>query len=449
MKKTMIIVSCLLVLWCAVFADNQPNKANEQILEESLLRLNSVYDLNLNASWMAQQLSRQQRNYFQLAHTWQNSWDGADWESNLHMELSYNPNGSLDLLTTYLWYEEQWHEMSRTLHIYNDAGSILEMVVLDWNNNTWQNSMRWMWEYDAAGMITSEVSQNWMNDAWVNNLQELYTNDAGLCTEKVTSLWDTGAWLQVTKREYSYFPSGQLQEIIQHVWVNNCWNLQQRISSTWDGTLLDEELFEGWDDAWVTSARNTYSYNADDNLIDMLNEEWENGDWVNGYQHLCTWDGNLCTEHAWRQWIDNDWVNSSRHCYTFDADENMVEDVSQIWAESEWVNELQLLHSYDEITGASQQVVPAHTATLHNYPNPFNPTTTICFSTTKLVDAAEIEIYNLRGQKIRSFELTGAATSVVWDGRDASGKTAPSGLYLAKLKVGNTALAERKMVLLK
>jgi hypothetical protein len=59
---------------------------------------------------------------------------------------------------------------------------------------------------------------------------------------------------------------------------------------------------------------------------------------------------------------------------------------------------------------------------LENYPNPFNPTTTITFSlATKDAKNAELVIYNLKGQKVKQLinnKLSAGKHSIVWDGKD-------------------------------
>lgn len=85
-----------------------------------------------------------------------------------------------------------------------------------------------------------------------------------------------------------------------------------------------------------------------------------------------------------------------------------------------------------------------------NYPNPFNPTTTISFQTAKDGDA-DLSVYNLKGQLVRALhsgELAKGSHSLVWDGKDNSGRTVSSGLYLYRLKAGADVLT-RRMLLVK
>jgi len=93
-------------------------------------------------------------------------------------------------------------------------------------------------------------------------------------------------------------------------------------------------------------------------------------------------------------------------------------------------------------------------ATLHrNYPNPFNPSTTISFNlTAKNAKDAKIEIYNLKGQKVKTLSnsnFTEGNHSVVWNGDDDTGKPVSSGVYFYKLNVNGKSESVRKCLLLK
>ncbi|MCK5051453.1 MAG: S8 family serine peptidase [Candidatus Cloacimonetes bacterium] len=92
------------------------------------------------------------------------------------------------------------------------------------------------------------------------------------------------------------------------------------------------------------------------------------------------------------------------------------------------------------------------TALISNYPNPFNPTTTISFSlATESAENTELIIYNLRGQKVKTLvneKLDIGIHQVVWNGDDKNGKPISSGLYFYKLKSGSLEQT-KKMILLK
>jgi hypothetical protein len=87
---------------------------------------------------------------------------------------------------------------------------------------------------------------------------------------------------------------------------------------------------------------------------------------------------------------------------------------------------------------------------MQNYPNPFNPETKISFNVNRKADIS-LEIYNLKGQKIRTLldvSLAKGQHQIIWDGKDDKGLNAGSGVYIYKMKSGSHSEI-KKMILLK
>ena len=92
-----------------------------------------------------------------------------------------------------------------------------------------------------------------------------------------------------------------------------------------------------------------------------------------------------------------------------------------------------------------QAEIPSHFVLEHNYPNPFNPSTTIRFSLPKS-SYVTLKVYNLLGQEIEILVnglRTAGTYKVEWNSRNL-----PSGVYFYGLTAG-TATATSKMILLK
>jgi hypothetical protein len=101
-------------------------------------------------------------------------------------------------------------------------------------------------------------------------------------------------------------------------------------------------------------------------------------------------------------------------------------------------------------TSAANEIIPP-ILELSNYPNPFNPTTTISFSISNDVNV-ELSIYNMKGQKIKTLahnEFAKGSHSIIWNGDNDYNKPVSSGVYLYKLKVNGKTEAVRKCLLLK
>lgn len=85
-----------------------------------------------------------------------------------------------------------------------------------------------------------------------------------------------------------------------------------------------------------------------------------------------------------------------------------------------------------------------------NFPNPFNPNTTISFDLANQ-ELVRLDIYNNLGQKIRSLinnQIAAGPHQVQWDGRDDLGQEAPAGVYYSRILAGSFQ-ATNKMLLVK
>jgi hypothetical protein len=87
---------------------------------------------------------------------------------------------------------------------------------------------------------------------------------------------------------------------------------------------------------------------------------------------------------------------------------------------------------------------------LKNYPNPFNPTTTIMFE-IGVAGKTQVDIYNIKGQKVKTLfdeEMETGQHSIIWNGKDSNNKNVSSGMYFYKISV-NGKQKTKKMIMLK
>jgi len=161
------------------------------------------------------------------------------------------------------------------------------------------------------------------------------------------------------------------------------------------------------------------------------------------------------------QWIVSDWTGSAMiDGYMFDGD----------WSRPEYgihfVSITGVLHySYgqyklmprnskdfnDPVTATGDEL-PERFELLTNYPNPFNPSTTIEFIVTNNGVAhsnVSLQIFDINGRIVVNL-INGIPNSnkVVWHGKNDKGQSMPAGVYFARLESGSTVLTQ-KMILLK
>ena len=102
------------------------------------------------------------------------------------------------------------------------------------------------------------------------------------------------------------------------------------------------------------------------------------------------------------------------------------------------------------VTQLDTETSPEEFSLEANYPNPFNPSTTIEY---RLPDAAEVEltIYNAAGQSVRTLVQRWQSSgryAATWDGTDDGGHLVGSGIYSYRLRAGNRELT-RQLTLIK
>ena len=99
----------------------------------------------------------------------------------------------------------------------------------------------------------------------------------------------------------------------------------------------------------------------------------------------------------------------------------------------------------------SLRTLPAAFSLADNFPNPFNPATTIKYALPQAADV-ELTVYNVVGQPVRTLvaEHQSAGHYVVeWDATNDSGYSLSSGMYFYRLQAGEEFHEVKKMLLIK
>ena len=144
-----------------------------------------------------------------------------------------------------------------------------------------------------------------------------------------------------------------------------------------------------------------------------------------------------------------------KRCTTSDFDGNGFVDLA-IGRYGIYENNLTILFNdgegnmyTDPLVESDEENIPSSNDKLSNYPNPFNPSTTISY---KIANSGNvlIEIFNIKGQKIRTLvdgKYKSGSYSTVWDGINESNIEVSTGIYYCKLKSGNQESVKKLMML--
>ncbi|MEN6444679.1 MAG: FlgD immunoglobulin-like domain containing protein [Candidatus Cloacimonas sp.] len=128
-----------------------------------------------------------------------------------------------------------------------------------------------------------------------------------------------------------------------------------------------------------------------------------------------------------------------------------------VWADGRSSGKTEILGLYAQKLNNGTPIIDENTPSLQdmvlnqNFPNPFNPETTIKFSLKDNTSSLNLSVYNVKGQlvkKIYNGSLQKGQYSFIWNGTDELGKEVGSGVYFYRLSNGNNNL-QKKMLLIK
>ena len=97
---------------------------------------------------------------------------------------------------------------------------------------------------------------------------------------------------------------------------------------------------------------------------------------------------------------------------------------------------------------AETTMLPETIGLQSNYPNPFNPETTIRYALPEASNV-KLRIFNVRGQLIRTLldgQQEAGFQTVRWSGRNDNGQSVSSGIYFLRLETGGKMFTQRLML---
>lgn len=106
--------------------------------------------------------------------------------------------------------------------------------------------------------------------------------------------------------------------------------------------------------------------------------------------------------------------------------------------------------SHPDITSVAENEIPESFILYDNYPNPFNPTTTIKFEVPEN-SIVKVEVFSIIGELVKTLvdeEVPEGIYTTKWNATDLTGNRVGSGIYIYSLSTKNERIS-KKMILLK
>ncbi len=313
---------------------------------------------------------------------------------------------------------------------YNENQQIIEMIMeeMDQDSGMMELMMEANFHYDANGHIDYMTMYRPFWEEYENLSVTL--DDNNRLSEAIIEESDDGENFYLWEKEvFEYHPDdtsgyAEVQDFLNFLGPRMAFEPM----TWWEAPMYEAEyLYEWIDNDWEPYSQYLYTYYPDNLLESRIRE----------YYH---------------DYLDDPWDTWERMLYTYTDDGHLIEVLYQYEYDEDigWEDEERVLMNRTEITNVDDEYLKPVSLNITNYPNPFNPETTISFHLPE-GQPVELTVLNIRGRKIKKLideEMPSGMHSVSWDGRDSSGRELSSGVYFYRL-TGEQVSETGKMLLLK
>ncbi len=176
-------------------------------------------------------------------------------------------------------------------------------------------------------------------------------------------------------------------------------------------------------------------------IYETTQSTWAGGEW---YEIMVTFDYYSSDENI-KLYIDNQLDASYKETRLLTINDQSIAiggGNTSYWEFPGTIDEVLIhnrLESSDITTTVEENnLAPKEFKLSQNFPNPFNPTTTINYSLPKK-EYVVIKIYNITGGEVKTLlkqEQSPGRYSIIWNGKDNQGKFLSSGLYFYQINAG-------------
>lgn len=392
---------------------------------------------------------------------WTNSWRETYVYDNLNHVLTELEES---------WINNTWTNYTRFTSTYDNFGHKLSYYYARFINGVWQDLYRHTYSYDNSGNMLTDVYETWPINAWVNEYKTTSTYDnAGNQLSFIYEEWSGNGWTNSFRYISTYNSFNKPLLFLEEVWQNNKWAGRLRGTYSYNNLgYTSQILVESNDstDVWMNEERISYTYNNAGEMTTGLVEIWTNNKWENYNNEIYSYDSseNLLTYVT--QNLDNGtWINFDKKTYSYDNNNNCIIGEYFKWENGFWTLQpggyLELSYNnkqntisdyasvikveYITVTGITDDIQDLKYSLEQNFPNPFNPVTTIKYSIAK-EDHVNLTVYDISGSKVAEL-VNEYKPSGNYSVQFSAGRLA-SGIYFYKLKSGNYSMS-KKFILLK
>lgn len=374
------------------------------------------------------------------------TWSGA-WNDDEKCSAIYNQQGLCTEIVTREWYNNNWRDAYRRLYTYDAGNRLVHIDFQEMADSQWAIYTVEEWNYEGERLIQIENfgtnPQGQLETALLVDF--CYAADSGILQQKIETFVDIApGYTPMNRFDYTWDAQGRLSAVqkYQKNLTDESWQIDLRDSFSYlpqDQSTYQEHLESilfGYASKWIMDGPSFLDWLIDRNPIEYTSDEGLNFNPYYLYEYIytpelvlserryyCTFMGAHDLEFMTSYAIEND---------TLLIVTNYEQDNGEL------LPDYRYLYSYSSSTANDDPATPEVPGSMSVYPNPCRQDGTISFELAKAAPT-QIEVYNLKGQKVRTLlnsHCSSGKHDLQWDARDERGKRLSSGIYLLKLTTG-------------
>jgi hypothetical protein len=321
---------------------------------------------------------------------------------------------------------------SREQRTYDEQGKVVGFRTEVWQESLWVNASWDVRSYDVGAAAETTVSHLWADTGWATWDRNIrWLDDAGRVVMRIRQRRSGGAFVDANKYIYVYDAHGNRTLTQSYTSDYVQWTLRKatRDSLTYDpdGKLVERFRVTGIDSPWTFTSCWSYTYDASGFLVHTLSR------------------GLVPKNHI--EPIEYVWAARAEDLWTVDASGNLTSRLNRVWHDTDWVNSARQTNEWEVfLLAVSDEPGVAGGFRLEgNYPNPFNPSTTISYVLPAALPV-RLALYDLLGRTVAVLVDAPQEAGPHHEWWSAAG--AASGVYVYRLSAG-TQTTTGKMLLLR
>lgn len=202
-------------------------------------------------------------------------------------EINKDDHVLFDMSIKYKFNSSIWgyeNEQRRQQTFVNNKVKLL--VYEKWNaaNTNWKNEERYTFTYDNNGKMQASLLEQWYGSLWTNGLNSTLNYDQN---NNVVLMNST-----TYNVDFVYDVNNNLVTVQDKIWVQGAgWANNERKSYSYSGKDVVGYALEKWiNGSWVFMKSWQYKYDANNNVIQTIEYEWNGNGWTEVLQRDCIFD---------------------------------------------------------------------------------------------------------------------------------------------------------------